>query len=139
MGYCTQTDVEAINATSYTTTTKPTATQVAILIDNGQAEIDSIFTALGLATPVSSNQFLIYMNALHAAAFAEAAYKRNNTKTPDADWRLKKFNDMKEQLMKNPELGGVTVPTSEANSRSNYSTGFGGLSDYDFEKDSRGW
>ena len=78
MAYAALADVQAINPKrSYSASTTPTTTQVTGFITDIAAEIDSILTARGLATPVTTpSEFvahLAHVNAVGAAARAELA------------------------------------------------------------------
>lgn len=79
MSYAAVSDVQGLNAkrTAYSTSTKPTLTQVQGFVDQISAEIDAVLAAKNVATPVTAPAsfvtFLLGTNALGAAALAEAA------------------------------------------------------------------
>ena len=78
MAYAALADVQAINPKrTYGASTTPTTTQVAGFIDDIAAEIDSLLSARGLATPVTEPAsflaHLTHVNAVGAAARAEFA------------------------------------------------------------------
>ena len=78
MAYAALADVQAVNPKrTYGASTTPTTTQVTAFIDDIAAEIDSVLSARGLATPVTEPAsflaHLTHVNAVGAAARAEFA------------------------------------------------------------------
>jgi len=76
MSYCVLADLYSyIPKLEYTSTSKPTVTQVETIIDNIAQEIDTALQTAGYELPVTDTDslaFLKMLNALGAAAFAES-------------------------------------------------------------------
>lgn len=78
MGYCSESDVGALNAQrEYNNTSKPTSSQVNTMIDHVAALMDARLSALGFTVPVvsaaKSQSLLKIINTLGAASMAEEA------------------------------------------------------------------
>lgn len=78
MGYCSESDVAALNAQrKYTATSKPTSSQVNTMIDHVAALMDARLGVLGFTVPVvsasKSLNLLKIINTLGAASMAEEA------------------------------------------------------------------
>lgn len=78
MAYCTITEVQGLNPKwTYSSSTKPTTTQVEEFIDRISDEIDVVIQGRGYTTPVTSPtelaNFLVQVNAYGAASLAEQA------------------------------------------------------------------
>ena len=100
-GYCTLAHVQALNPhRTYSTTTKPSRTQVAMSIENYYYKINAQMDILGYDIPVPSTNAtavaqLRHLNSLGAAADTEqSAYSvGNEEQSSHADALLKRFKE----------------------------------------------
>lgn len=110
MAYCTYSDLAIqLGYDSFGTTTKPTAIQVASIIDNVTADIDILLQSIGISLPITDSSVLLYLKdkcIMGSCCRIGFSYFSNNTGVDGTQPNhfCSDYSEWKKEIKENPAV-----------------------------------